>query len=398
MFWLPSLGVGEYKHRLTASRSLLDVGKSDTKRLTVLHTGKLLDALAFWRTRISAAQLGTILGVTRQTAQTAVIRRYREEYPGKLTFTRRANGLPDGATIDDPAYADPDLGNLFHLLVAVREFGEQHSAEIAHGRTTMLGFPAEEIRMPEPTDIEALRRIIAAASHRRAVIGTYAFKEREMTRVRFSPHAMVKTPFRIHFRGFLESSAGSGGWAVHGYRDIVPFRFVDIEENSEDASLPGRDDEWLDEEILRFRLNPELPSSVRFTYATEYQLRSAGDVHYELWVRDRRAFSHYYRTEFFSRTWGEEKRPIWVEAESRAESFCKKSRFLFRGPGQYPSRGQERALLRPIPGHPRNGGASCPETFCPHPATPSFSSRTRRRSAAPPRFSAGRKRKPAPGA
>lgn len=282
----------------------------------MLNREKILEVLTFWRTRVTAEYLGKILGTSRQTAQSGVINDFNRKFPNQLLNERRRHGLSEGRTLDEPVFGDPEIGSLFHLLVAMQEFGTRKPDDSGAGRETILGFPAEEVCMPELEDVNPLRHVTAAAAHRRAMIGTYAFKKRGTARVRFSPYAMVRTPYRIHFRGFLEIYTADGDLTPHGYRDLVPARFVEIEDETGHATLPGRDEEWRADETLRFRLNPDLPAAVRTTFAQEYGLAASDDDVYEMTVTSRKAYAHYYRKEVFARTWGENRIPVWNEYET----------------------------------------------------------------------------------
>jgi hypothetical protein len=279
----------------------------------ILDRKKILEVLAFWKTRISAEMLGDILGVSRQTAQDTVIGEFRRKFPGYLDFQRRWQGLPNGVTLQDSVLGEQDLGRVYNLLAALTDFGEENPKVSPIGRNTILGFPAEEVKMQTPGNGDLLRKITAAAGHGRAVMGLYSFKSTGETRVKFSPHSMIKTPYRFHFRGMLESWSDDKVWFCHGYRDLVPARFIYIEEDTVEGVSGLGDIEWLEEETFTFRINPDLPAEARLTFAWEHGVDLKENGYYEITFTDRRCYGHYYRNEIYARRWKETNLPVWVE-------------------------------------------------------------------------------------
>ena len=121
-----------------------------------------------------------------------------------------------------------------------------------------------------------------AAAQKRALYGRYLFKNHGELRVNFSPHTMVRTPRRIHFRGHLLVFA-SGEAQDWGYVDLVPGRFHDddlriLKEQDykyrmrEESGYRGADGdrEWHEETDLAFQINPELPPHAYFALQQEH--------------------------------------------------------------------------------------------------------------------------------
>jgi hypothetical protein len=290
---------------------LLSVFPTD-KFFLMLDRRKLFDQLAYWRTRLSAEAFGRIVGLSRQEAQRTVIGPLRIEYPRDLRCEPRGAGLPQGNTLDDTLFRDPNIDDVVHLALAIRKFGDDRKSSGRTERLAILGFPVEEVRMPVSTKTDMLRALTSAASHMRSVTGTYITKRSGPAYVRFSPRAMVRTPSRIHFRGFLEVSSHDSGWDPVGYRDIVPGRFATIDPGTGSSVSFGIDRDWVDVVDLRFRLNLGLPRDVYAAFSSEHGIEPNDEGHVEIAVQDRKAFAHYYRNDVFARTI-EDGTAVWLE-------------------------------------------------------------------------------------
>lgn len=154
-------------------------------------------------------------------------------------------------------------------------------AEDADPRLEVLGLPERRV------DVRIARRVLLALLERRKL------------RARYVSVSSGDQGWRVLAPGGL--AWGGGRWHVRAWcgkngewRDFVLGRFADAEWPVEPAGELPEDAEWLAIEVLRLRLNPELPEEKRAGLRMDYGL--AGDV---LEIRVRKAMKDYLLANLF---------------------------------------------------------------------------------------------------
>ena len=221
----------------------------------------IFEFLAFWRGGVTAAELGSALGLTREAAQRSIVAQYKRDYPHTtLRRWRRTHIDGDANSLKTSPWRMLDAVN---FTSAAQAFAE------ALGKESFLGVPVEDLANPLDidNDVERFRELYAAIARRRAVYLDYAAKGGRLQLV-FSPHAVVRTPARLHFRGHSSRFGKRGG----RYIDIVPGRIISLSPVSKDDYVGAADDvEWYKKVSIVAELNPELPKTARQSVMLEHQ-------------------------------------------------------------------------------------------------------------------------------
>ena len=227
----------------------------------LLQPRAVLEFFAFWRDGVTAAELGRALGMTREAAQRSVVGPYKKEFPhATVRHGKRTH-------IDGDAYSlkvSP-----WRVLDVVNFTGAMQAFADAAGDESPLGVPIEDLAnlLDIDNEVERFRELYAAIARRRAVYLDYAAK-RGRIQLLFSPHTVVRTPTRLHFRG--HSIRLSGGRSR--YIDVVPGRVISSSPGSDVEYVGAKDDiEWHTRVSIVAELNPQLPGSVRESAMREHQ-------------------------------------------------------------------------------------------------------------------------------
>ncbi|MDE0110755.1 MAG: hypothetical protein OXN84_00480 [Albidovulum sp.] len=166
-----------------------------------------------------------------------------------------------------------------------------------------------------PPDTSGAAVFVSRAAAQKLVIqANYLFKNHGVRPVRFSPHAMVRTPRRIHFRGHLlvGMPETAQDW---GYVDLVPGRFLDDGQQvlvSEGYRSVDGDREWNEEVLLIFKLNPDLPRNAYYALQQEFGLAADKDGICQYSFTTRRALAYSYAQHVFDRTIGPNRMKVWI--------------------------------------------------------------------------------------
>lgn len=272
----------------------------------MLDHGKIYEALAFWRGNLNASEFAAAVERTRQRVQTEVITPFVQDRGRDLQQER---GRKHGRTLLVRPMAAPDnLWSFFGLLVAERDWRRRERPDC----TTLSGIDIVDLVPPEPAGVSVW--MCRAAAHKRALVGHYLFRNHGVRAVRFSPHTMVRTPRRIHFRGHLlvRASDGTQDW---GYVDLVPGRFLDDGElGLDEANYRGAeaDRDWHEEIRIVFEINPALPQDAYFALQNEHGLEADREGHCCIELTVRRALAYSYEHHVFDRTVGPERMKAWI--------------------------------------------------------------------------------------
>ena len=274
----------------------------------ILDRQKLYEALLFWRGGMTAGRLGTIVGQTRAHVQTTIISAFEDMNRGRSRSEKRA-GRQGKVLVGAPSF-DHDAQDLFDLLASIRKFGVRRQAPA----DSIIGVACDEVRLSSGSERFPAAMLLRAASGGCCVSGSYLFKNHGVKSVVFSPHALVRTPRRLHVRGYV-AVREHGKEEDWGYRDLVAGRFLDVEIMSDGAGYRDAegDADWHKMVEVRASLNRSLPRNTFLALQQEFGL-AEGDGS-QIVVMARRALVHYYRHHVFDRTVGDTRMPVW-EVES----------------------------------------------------------------------------------
>lgn len=220
----------------------------------------VFEFLAFWRGGVTAKELGWFLGMSREAAQRSVVGRYKNEFP-------QATVIREGRTyIDGDAYslkASPwKVADLINFTSAVHAFAD------AIGKESPLDVPIEDVvsSVDNEGEVEGVRALYGATAHRRTVYLDYRAKQGRIQLV-FSPHAVVRTPMRIHFRGHAVWLSDNES----RYIDVVPGRIIKGTLGGTDEYIGSANDvEWRQRTSIVAEINPLLPDEVKESVKQEY--------------------------------------------------------------------------------------------------------------------------------
>jgi hypothetical protein len=169
-------------------------------------------------------------------------------------------------------------------------------------------------------DPDIFRDLYRAMVNREAVSIDYRAKSGPML-MWFSPHSLVETSSRLHFRGNV-SWIGRGDpdapREAYSYRDIVPSRIALTQGFDADAYISSDGDlEWNTLEDLVFLLSSELPEPLHETIIQEWgtDLRKTSDGFILTLPAIRRAMAQYVRDALNWRAFQGEIFRIWIPVD-----------------------------------------------------------------------------------
>ena len=211
-----------------------------------------VELLGYWLGGGTAARLGEVLGVGREHAQRAILDEYRNRHPGLIAAKRGSGFWMNGDEFD--------LRYTPHTVSALLDMFRGLAAE-ADGRGTSWllqpHFVCTSALVDIGTKAPAMRALLAACVRRRCIDIDYVSKRR-LSRIRFSPHALVACAMRPHFRGFAV------GEDYERYADIVPGRVRAVHgSDGGDYIGPDGDADWHEYVDLTFEVNGDLADDIR---------------------------------------------------------------------------------------------------------------------------------------
>ncbi len=254
-----------------------------------------VEFLGYWLGGSTTAQLGDMLGVTREHAQRAVLGPYGKQYPNVIR-SKRGSGFRFTGDENDLRYTPYKIGGFLDLMrgLAAEAEGRGHSwflAEKFLATSLLIDTGAKAVQMQE---------LMAACVHRYSVDLDYVSKRR-MSQICFSPHALVACANRPHFRGFAK------GNDYARYIDIVPSRVRRLQRTGRNDYVGShKDREWHEFVDLEFELCPDLPESIQNSIVEE----NNGSVRLQI-KQVRRAVEMYVRRETEWRFVGDEVVRTW---------------------------------------------------------------------------------------
>ena len=281
----------------------------------MLELEKIYEALLYWRGNLNSSEFAEAVGKSRQHVQIDVIKPYvRRRGAWDLDETR---GRKHGRTLQGQLTSAPDgLWTFFGLLTAERNWRRRERL----GCSSLAGIDIVDLAPPEQASGTVW--MCRACAQKRALDGRYLFRNHGDLPVRFSPHTMVRTPRRIHFRGHLLVFKRNGpeDW---GYVDLVPGRFYgDDRRMLEDPDymilrefgyrgVEG-DRDWQEEVEIIFEINPALPQKAYLALQHEHGINPDREGRCCLELTVSRALAYSYEHHVFDRTVGPERMKAWI--------------------------------------------------------------------------------------
>ena len=269
-----------------------------------LKPSDLCEYLAFWAGGTTMSEVGKLLGYTSRRVQDLVDAgfarcgsRTAHYDPGKRRWVS-----------DVPAaklHGAKSVHEATVVLQALRLWSRETDAEAM--------FPVVDVRDyqrgPAP---DTFRTLLGACVRRQVVDVVYRARTRELA-VSFSPHTLVVTPHRSHFRGYsiFEFEGQDHHW------DLVPSRVVSAEVRPTLGYVGiEHDADWHAEATMRLRLKDDVPDAMREAIRYEYGL-----VTDELKIGPvRKALINYVRGDYLNRRYEGFAGPIWeIAADAHAE-------------------------------------------------------------------------------
>ena len=122
-------------------------------------------------------------------------------------------------------------------------------------------------KQPEP---DVFRTLLAGCMRKREVDIVYTARTREIT-TKFSPHTVVQTAQRVHFRGYSTFDPAKNGY----YWDLVPSRVSWAQLGATTGYIDGAGDtEWKERSVLQLTLCPDIPPQMRAAIRREHGMES----------------------------------------------------------------------------------------------------------------------------
>jgi hypothetical protein len=254
----------------------------------------IAEFFAFWRDGVTAGELGRLFGLTREQTQKAIIRPFHRQYGAHLRYDKRVRRVVLAADAGALKISPSHVADAMNFLSAGQAFARAAGLE----NPPLSGWvPMEDLLQPVENEREAnnFRALYAAAARRSAVHLSYAAKSGRQE-IMFSPHALVRTTSRPHFRGYASYGPGSVGQ----YIDVIPGRVVDTQPGLTKDYVGAHDDvDWYRRVAVEATLNPDLPDEVAASLRQEYafadrlriqRLRAATAPYVCEWLKRRRLY------------------------------------------------------------------------------------------------------------
>jgi predicted DNA-binding transcriptional regulator YafY len=262
-------------------------------KLDISRRFSFIESRLYWAEGLTAGALAEAFGVSRQSAQ-AVIEKYRQLHPGNMQYDekKKQHVVTEAFT---PHYIRAEA-NLF--FAAIRGQNEVcHYAE----DVSWSDVPFEDVSRCIKTKINYLPAIMSGLIKKHTVEIYYVSKNRITTRY-ISPHHLVYADGRYHLRAYCHMD--------NEFLDFVISRIRSASCGSVDDWVSATDDhEWHQYVTLVFKVNPELPETVKQAVEEDYILN-----HGLFSIRCRRALALYVRRQMMKYD-GKSQLGIWLECD-----------------------------------------------------------------------------------
>ena len=270
-----------------------------TRRLVTLET------MLFWEGGFTVGHLSDRLGMRREHVQRSLIPNYRARNPRALQRESRAYANPPKDVV--PLLAPEDPADLFNLICAEDRIRDRCIAS-TRGEASPVGKHG-----PRTEDVVALttsrpdtgmfRALHMACASKTSIVISY-MSRRGPIELKFSPHTLVRTAWRLHFRGHAIGEELSGG---EMYVDLVPSRVLEVFTVARDYVSDKDDLDWHAREDLTFALSVDLPEDIRRQAFQEYMSDTV------IIPRVRKAIASYVRRAMMWRVFRDEMHLAWME-------------------------------------------------------------------------------------
>lgn len=257
-----------------------------------------LEYLALWEGALSAQRLGKLVGLSREHAQRTLIGPYRQEIPGRLVSTgRRPSRIePDGIST---RWMPSDPGGFVAVLTGVKAIAG------ASPETWPIGGSFESVPLicRANGDNEAFVALYRAMCQRRSIVLEYRAKGGPRSYC-FSPHTLVDTSSRPHFRGYAADPVSETGYFI----DLVPSRVLELLGVRNDAYVSYESDkEWIRRVDLTFRLHEDMDENLKEAISLEYAIQDGYFIFYDV----REALARYVIRQLLERRVESREQPIF---------------------------------------------------------------------------------------
>jgi hypothetical protein len=223
-----------------------------------------LEYLALWEGALSAQHLGELVGLSREHAQRTLIGPYRQEMPGRLVSAgRRPSRIePDGMPT---RWMPSDPGGFVAVLTGLKAIaGASPKAWPVGG-----AFESVPLICRANGDNEAFVALYRAMCQRRSIDLEYRAKA-GLRSYRFSPHTLVDTSSRPHFRGYAANPMSETGYFI----DLVPSRVLQLLGAPNDTYVSYEsDNKWIRRVNLKFQLHENMDENLKEAISLEYGIQ-----------------------------------------------------------------------------------------------------------------------------
>jgi hypothetical protein len=236
-----------------------------------------LEYLALWEGALSAQRLGELVGFSREHAQRTLIGPYRQEMPGRLVSDgRRASRIEPDGTSTRRMPSDP--GGFVAVLTGLKA--------IAGAWPVRGAFESVPLICRANGDNEAFVALYRAMCQRHSIYLEYQAK-RGPRSYRFSPHTLVDTSSRPHFRGYAADPVSGTGRFI----DLLPSRVSQLPNAEKIRTGPieasgsyvsyESDNEWIRRVDLTFQLHENMDENLKEAISWEYAIQNGPLIFYD---------------------------------------------------------------------------------------------------------------------
>lgn len=273
-----------------------------TRRLVTLET------MLFWEGEFSTQRLSDRLGVRREHLQRTLIPDYKTRNSRALQRQGRTYAEPPEGVA--PLLVPEDSAELFNLLSANDQIrdrslaGRLRNAPIMDHCSTARTADVVAMTSSRP-DVGKFRILYMACAQGKGLVLTY-MSRRGAIELKFSPHTLVRTAWRLHFRGHAVGDQFKSG---ETYIDLVPSRVLEVLPDHHGYVSDKGDAQWHLRDDLTFILCDSLPVEIRRQAFQEYMSDKVTIP------QVRRALANYVRRAMKWRVFWDDMHLTWRELE-----------------------------------------------------------------------------------
>jgi hypothetical protein len=258
----------------------------------------VIEHLGLWEGAFTAERAARRLGISREHVQRELLPAYDKRAPDRLV---RRPGKPSAIEALGPPtqWFPADAAGFLAVLGGLKAL-----ADAPRGAWPLTGdFESVPLLCRSGLDNEALIALNRAMTARRAVDIEYRAKK-GLRSYRFSPHALIDTGPRPHFRGFAADPLTGEG----RFLDLVPSRVLEHGGPTDAYVAADEDRDWHERVDLTFALRGGLSADLREAVAHEHDLDAQGRLTI---YGVRRALERYVVRHFTERRLEGDDRPIF---------------------------------------------------------------------------------------